>query len=448
MAYRKISLYSILTLLLVFFASAWGEDILESPSNKAAKLKILKAEFEAVLAGAQAPEGNSYLALSLEWENIHAKQKVEKSKLEKKQDRTMGVGGLAGGKENKAEEYVDVDVPYQIPNFFDHAYCLADGKSYPLDRLTEQVPGGIGLRDEFALRKFGEKKQVNFVYVVPKDAKNLAFQFFDYSNGHILIQIKGDLTLARGAGGGVGKALDRFKDEFIEIAANSMRFQSDFKDEKAPSGWRYAVVELGGKSLSSGNIIQIKPDEYIWLSTPEGYCYYGAGATTVEGGMIRFTPEVYENQELAFLVPVTAESFTLGVRIQNKVYALKLSPNFQPQAPKPLLSHRDGTTMDVFIYGTRREGDKVILDFGIKSLVTSGIEIQTSQQFILKTTEGDVPFDEEATGALFQRPPSPFTIPPQTFVRFELAYKTDKSPTALYYRGYESENTFKLGGAK
>lgn len=448
MASRKIRLYPILTLLLAFVTSAWGEDVLESAANKAAKVKILKTEFGARPAGAQAPEGKSYLALNLEWENIYPKQKVERSKLEKKQDRTMGVGGLAGGKENRPEEYVEIDVPYQIPDFFDHAYCLADGKSYPLDRLTEQVPGGIGLRDEFAVQKFGEKKQVNFVYLVPKDAKNVAFQFFDYSNGHILIQIKGDLALARGAGAGGGRALDRFKDEFIEIAANRMGFQSEFKHEKAPAGWQYAVVELGGKSLSSGNIIQIKPEDDIWVSTPEGYCYYGAGATTVEGGMIRLTPEVYENQDLAFLVPVTAKSFTLGVRIQNKVYTLKLNPNFQPQAPKPLLSHRDGTTMEVLVYGMRHEGDNVILDLAIRSLVTSGIEIQTSQQFILKTVEEDIPFDEAATGALFHRPPSPFTIPPQTFVRFELAYKTEKPPMSLYFRGYESENTFRLGEGK
>ena len=416
----------------------------EMPANKAAKLKIGETRFETELAGQKAPPGKLFLVLGTEWENIHPKQKIEKSKLEGKQDRTMGVGGLTGGGQKGKEEYVDADVAYQVPNFFDHAYCLADGKSYPLDRLTEQTPGGIGLKKAFSVTKFGEKKQVTFVYVVPKDAKNLAFQFFDYSNGHLLVPIKGDLALARGAGGGAGKVLDQFKDDFIDISANKMDFQAEFKGEKASVGWQYAVVELGGKSLSEGNIIQIRPKDYLWLNTNDGYLYYCGGATTTEGGLIRFTPEVYQNQEVAFLVPAAAKDFTLGVRIKNKVYNLKLNPRFQPEIPKALASHRDGKTMEISIYGMRKESEKTILDLGIQSFVNSGIEIQTSQQFILKTGEESVNFDVESTGALFHRPPDPFTIPPQTFVRFELAYKSGKVPTALYYRGYESEKTFEL----
>jgi hypothetical protein len=443
---KKIALNFVFVFIFVLFAGAYGETVSESPSNKAARVKILKADLEGELVGQPAPEGKTYLALSLEWENIHPKQKIEKSKLEKKQDRTMGVGGLMGGKAKGEEQYVDADVAYQVPNFFDHAYCLADGKSFPLDKLTEQVPGGIELKKAFSVEKLGEKKQVTFIYVVPQDAKNLAFQFFDYSNGHILIPIKGDLTLARGAGGGAGKVLDQVRDAFIDIAANKMDFQPEFKGVKAPEGWQYVVVELGGKSLSSGNIIQIRPRDYLWLSTNDGYLYFCSGATTTEGGFIRFTPEVFQNQEIAFLVPEAAQALTLGMRIKNNVYNLKLNPRFQPETPKALASHRDGKTMEVFVYGRRTEGDQIILDLGIQSLVTSGIDIQTSQQFILKIGEESVSFDEASTGSLFHRPPDPFTIPPQTFVRFELAYKTDKAPTALYYRGYESENYFQLSG--
>lgn len=443
---HKTSVSSVLVFIVAFLAGADGQNVAERPSNSAARVKILKADFEEEIAGRTAPAGQAYLKLNLEWENIHPKQKIEKSKLEKKPDRTMGVGGLLGGKVKGEEEYVEADVAYQVPNFFDHAYCLADGKSYPLDRLTEQVPGGAGLKAAFAIAKFGEKKPVTFIYLVPKDAENLAFQFFDYANGHILVPIKGDLTLARGAEGGVGKVLDKFKDNFMEVAANRLDFQAEYQGQKAPEGWRYAVVELAGKSLASGNIIQIRPNDYVWLSTDDGYLYYCGGATTAEGGMIRFTPEVYENQEVAFLVPAAADNFTLGIRVRNDVYNLKLSPKFKLEIPKALASHRDGKTMEIFVYGSRREGDRTILDLGIQSLVTSGIDIQTSQQFILKCGEESVNFDEASTGALVRRPPDPFTIPPQAFVRFELAYKNGKAPTALYYRGYESENYFKLSG--
>ena len=102
------------------------------------------------LAGQTAPQGKTYVLLQTEWENIHPKQKVKKSDLEGKPDRTMGVAQLREGKkEEKKEDYVDADVPYVIPNFFDHAYLLADGQTYPLDKLTETMPGGYTLSKEF-----------------------------------------------------------------------------------------------------------------------------------------------------------------------------------------------------------------------------------------------------------------------------------------------------------
>ena len=85
------------------------------------------------------------------------------------------------------------------------------------------------------------------------------------------------------------------------------------------------------------------------------------------------------------------------------------------------------------------------MDLGIKSLAKSGIEIQSDQQFVLKGGEEDITPEETATQALVHRPPTPFVIPPQAFVRFELAYATETVPATLYYRGYESEQNFDLG---
>jgi hypothetical protein len=100
--------------------------------------------------------------------------------------------------------------------------------------------------------------------------------------------------------------------------------------------------------------------------------------------------------------------------------------------------------MEVMVFGIRKEGGKTIVDLGIRSLAKSGLEIQTSQQFLLVIGDQKINFNEEATKTLFHRPPEPFIIPPQTFVRFELAYQTEATPSSLYYRGYESENYFKL----
>jgi hypothetical protein len=442
-----------LFILIVITAIALGmmkaQEAGETSSNKAARIIIHKYSLEKELAGLKAPEGKVYLQLQTEWENVHPKQKVKKSDLEGKPDRTMGVGGLMGGKKKeKEEDYVDMDVPYVVPNFFDHVYLLVDGQAYSLDKLTEAIPGGSSLSKSFTLPKLGDRKKVQFVYLVPAEAKNIAFQFFDYSFGHILIPIQGDQKLSVGQGAPAGRYLDQIKDSMIEMTAQALNFKNEYKGEEAPEGWRYAVVQLSGKSLSGsasmGNIIQIQPEENIWVVTKEGYLYYSCGGSTTEDGFIRFTPEFSQNQEVSFLVPSSIKDYALGIRVRNKVFSLRLGGGFSPEMVKPKASHKDGKTMEVMLFGVRKEEGRVILDLGIKSLVNSGIEIQTEEQFILKGGEEDIYFDEASTGVLFHRPPSPFVIPPQTFVRFELAFDTDEIPAQLYYRGYESETTFSL----
>ncbi len=422
----------------------------EQSANKAAKVTVIESGFEKEVASETPAAGKAFFLLETEWKNIHPKQKIEKSKLEGKQDRTMGVGGLRGGKKKeKEEEYVDADVAYLVPNFFDHAYILADGETYPLDRLTESVPGGIGLKKEFFLPKQGDVKKVRFVYVIPENSRNIAFQFFDYSYGHILIPLKGDLKLAAGAGAARPKALGEFKDSFLELAATAIDFRAEYNEEEAPEGWRYAVVKLSGKSLSASaaekNIVQVEPQEYIWVATKEGHLYYSSGGSTTEEGYIRFTPDFYQSQEVAFLVPAAEKEISLGMRVQNRVYSLALTaaPVTSPST-KPGATHQDGKTMEIMLFNARRDKGLVILDLGIRSQVKSGIEIQTEAQFILKAGGEDIYFDEEATSALFHRPPTPFTVPPQTFVRFELAYETSEIPETLYFRGYESEKNFDL----
>jgi hypothetical protein len=160
---------------------------------------------------------------------------------------------------------------------------------------------------------------------------------------------------------------------------------------------------------------------------------------------IRFTPEFAQGQEVAFVVPAAEKEFSLGLRVENRVYALTLSaqPAAAPPAP-PLALHKDGTTMEVMVFGARREKGLVVLDLGIRSLVKSGVEIQPEPQFVLKAGGEDVVFDEDATNALSHRPPTPFTVPPRTFVRFELAYATDGRPESLYYRGFAGEKTLDL----
>jgi len=258
MSKRRIRLFRLLHFLVLIsmgcsLASAYQENATatEQTANKAAKVVVTESGFEKDVATQAAPSGKAFFILETEWKNIHPKQKIEKSKLEGKQDRTMGVGGLMGGsKSEKKEEMVDADVAYLVPSFLDHAYLLADGESYALDKLTESVPGGHGLKKDFSLPKQGDTKKVRFVYLIPEKAKNIAFQFFDYSFGHILIPLKGDLKIAAGAGAAKSKALGSIKDEYLELSAAALDFRADYGEVEAPEGWRCVVVKLSGKSLS------------------------------------------------------------------------------------------------------------------------------------------------------------------------------------------------------
>lgn len=420
----------------------------ENASNKAAQIKILGSTFEKELAGQKAPPGKIFVVCETEWQNIHPKQKVEKKKLEGKVDRTMGVGGFASKKKTEKEEYVDMDVAYQVRKLQDHVYLLADGMAYALHESTEDIPGGYKMRESFTIAKKGESKKINLVFLVPQDKENLGFQMFDYQYGHVLLLVKGELKKARGSGEASGKILGQARTDMAEFAAHALDFQAEYLGKSAPSGWRYAVVQFSGKSLSGGdirNIVQFKPEEYIWVTTDGGYLYNCSGSSTAMDGLVRFTPEIYQYQELAFLVPESAENFNVGLRSQNKVLHLDLTEKSPAGMPEALAAHKDGDVMEVLLFGMRTEQDKTIVDIGIRSLYDrGGLEIQTRRQFFLLVGEQESEVDMTATSVLLHHPPQPFVVPPGASLRFELAFDTTENPTSLRFRGYRSEGQLKF----
>lgn len=313
--------------------------------------------------------------------------------------------------------------------------------------VTESVPEGVALGEPFTIAKQGEKRKAVFVYSIPERAENLGFHFFDYQYGHVLLPIQGDLEAARGSGKPPGHVLDRIQTELVEIAAHSVDFQSTYADEEAPEDWQYAVVQLSGKSISRENvkdIVQIEPAEYTWVSTEGGYLYYAASGSTTEEGMIRFTPEIFQHQELAFLIPSSDQAAQLGIRLRNDVFLLNLTDTKPKEIPRPIAMHRDGDVLEVMVFDRREKEGNVIMDLGIQSLAKSGIEIQRKAQFMLVVGDEKILPHDSLTDNLPHRPPIPFIIPPKTFIRFELAFETDGIPSFLYYRGYETENYFKL----
>ncbi len=422
----------------------------DTNANKAVHINIKDSSLHNELEGNQAQSQKIFLILNTQWENIHPKQKIEKEKLEKKQDHTMGVKLLTEKKKAK-QEYVYADVAYMVEKLADHIYCLADGLAYSLHPLTEQIQGGAGLFEPFTISKKGDVREVRFVFQVPNNTENLAFQFFDYEYGSILIPVQGSLQDARGNKGPPDGVLSHIEDDLVQAAAHSVSFLNEYEEEQAPDGWQYLRVHISGKSLSGDNIkniVQIEPEEYIWIFAEGGYLYYAVGGTTTDDGFLRFTPEVFQSQEVFFLIPNSAKVQSLGIRIQNKVFNLPLVPEKESKIPDPAASHQDGDTMKIMVFSVEKTDSFVIIDLGIRSLVSSGIEIIKDQQFILIHEGQKIFIDDEFTNSLPHKPPSPFIIPPGTFVRFKLAYKTASLPSVLYFRGFESEKNIEIAVIK
>lgn len=436
---------------IVIARPAAGAKPISSAKNLAVEIEVLATGMQPGIFGSSAPAGSSFVVVDTRWRNVHTKQRMDKASSEGKADRTMGVGSFGGGRtRGSTEDSVDVDVAYQVPRLVDHVYLVADGIATALHPVTEEIPGGPQIGVAFTIRKLGETRDARFAFIAPAGAKNVALQFFDYKYGHVLVPIRGDAKRAAGDGTPPGKVLGKAQTSKLDIAAHTLSFRADYSGATAPQGWRYAVVQLGGRSHSVrngvGDIVQIDPMKFIWLEGDGGYVYPSAGGSTTGSGMLRFTPEIYQMQEVAFLIPAAMDRFTLGLRDNTEVARLAVSSGKPGGLPGAKETHRDGKTMEVLLLGSRQESGYVVLDLAINPLETKGqgITIDPAQQFILVTGSGEVRMDMAATWSRINRPPQPFVVPPGTRLRFELAFPNSGAPTALRIRGFESEGRLKL----
>lgn len=422
-----------------------------SAKNVAVEIEVLSSGSQPSIFGSKAADGRNFVVVDTRWRNVHPKQRMDKASSQGKADRTMGVGTFSGGRApGTAADSVDVDVAYQIPRLADHVYLVADGMATSLHRVTEEIPGGAKIGTPFTVAKLGETRDARLAFIAPADAKNVAVQFLDYTYGHVLVPIRGDPKRAKGDGTAPGKVLDKAQTAKLDIAAHSLVYRPAYEGTVAPQGWKYAIVQLGGRSRSVtaklGDIVQIDPAKFIWLEGDGGYLYPAAGGSTTVGGLLRFTPEIYQTQDVAFLVPASADRFRLGLRAEKEVARLSVTGNKPGGLPRAKETYKDGNTMEVMLLGSRQEGQYMVLDLAIMPLDTKGqgIDIAADQQFLLVTGSGEVRPDMAATWSRTNRPPQPFTVQPTTPLRFELAFPIGSAPTALRVRGFESEGRLRL----
>ncbi len=426
-----------------------GVEAREAVANEAVRVSVTAAAVQPDLFGERAPEGQSFLILATRWENIHPRELVDRASLEGRADRTMGVGAFSGGGGGRTE-YVEADVAYQVPRLLDHIYALVDGAAVSLHSATGILPGGADPEGGLHLPALGSVKTLALAFLVPGEPRDLALQFFDYNYGNVLVSVLGDAGRAGDVAAVAGEDLDRVETDVLEVSATGLSFRNRYDGQQAPAGWRYAVVSLQGQSRSEGggmgNIVQLNPLEYAFLLTDGGYLRYAAGGSVDHAGVIRFTPEVPQRQELAFLVPLEDEAMTLGLRLRNEVVTLSLTDKDPEGLPRrERATHADGDVLEVVLFGGRREGGAWIVDLGLRPEVEGqGLEIQVGAQFLLLTPEGEIVPDLSASAARSGRPPEPFIVPPGTAVRFELVFPVTGDAEGIRYRGFRSEGILRF----
>lgn len=421
--------------------------------NTAVRIELLASGAQPVLFSHRAPADREFVVVDTRWRNVHPRERMTRAQLEGRADRTMGLGNFAsGGGSSGSDEVVDADVAYQVPRLVDHVYLVADGVAQPLHEATEELPGGFPLQEKFTIAKHGEERQARLAFLAPRNAKNVALRFFDYEYGHVAIPLRGsaERALEGGRGGAGDRVLARAEGEKLELVAYSLSFADAYGGEAAPSGWRFAIARIGGRSRSASgevqNIVQVDPRKFIWLEGDGGYLFPTASGSTNRSGLLRFTPEVYQQQEVAFLVPAAMERFRLALRAEGEVTRLDLTRAKPAGLPRARGSHRDGGTMEVLLIGSRRTPEHLVLDLAIRPIVEAqGIEISVDQQFLLVDAAGaETRPDMQASWALPHRPTQPLVVQPDTPLRFELAFPLRGEPVALRVRGFDDEGRIRL----
>ncbi len=422
--------------------------------NNAVRIALMKVVRGPVLAGTPAPDGMEAVILVTRWTNIRPRELVEKSKLEGKADRTYGAGGMfsgTGGGGAGGVETVEMDVPFNVPKVGQHAFLVAGGVATDMRVESVGLPNGIAAHEPLAIARFGESREVRLGYFVPSGSAHLVFRFFDYSNGHITLAVAGDQAQAMVPPDLAGKPDGTLAE--VELAVDGLTFGDRYLDQAAPQGWRFARVAVLGRGVVEtgrmGAIAIIDPTRSVWLAGDGGFVSWGLPPE--DGGRsTSFTPEFFQRRVFAFLVPVDAGRFRLGVRGRGGAVSIAVTA----EEPVPLqvgaVTHADGEVGEIAVLGLRWELEHLVADLGfLPRTGTQGIELNLARQFLLVDPTGtEISPDMQATRQLTRRPPEPTVIPPGTPTRFELAFgvPANLEPSILRYRGFGGEARLDLSG--
>ncbi|RLD23636.1 MAG: hypothetical protein DRI70_09110, partial [Bacteroidetes bacterium] len=386
-------------------------------------------------------KGFQLLKIISVWKNVHAKQITDQKSVGRKADRTMGAGGLFSGQAkggSSESQIIERDVAYKVPKWSNHLFLLADGIAYPVDILSTKLNKGGDPSEGFGIARYGQEREVQHIFRIPVNSKNLALQFFDYTNKNIQIPLAGDIKLARGTGYPPG-VVDKASASGLELGVVNKLLSKSDKILESKQKWSLLTMGMMGKSNirkgNRGNIAQIDAKKYVWLEG-HGGLDYPVSELNSRTRDLRFTPEYFSYEGVSFIVPDSLLNYRLAIRLGSKVSYMKLSEKSPTPPPKPFKSFIDGNVAQWHIYSITETNDGVLVDMGVQgSDPKKGIEIKPYRQIQLSAGNKIHKPDKNKTLSLAYGAKNVVVVPTKGTVRFVLAFNNTPEPTILRIQG-------------
>jgi hypothetical protein len=289
------------------------------------------------------------------------------------------------------------------------------------------------------------KRKFRFSFLIPDNASNLAFHFFDFAYGHITIPLKGDIEKAKKSEQEKSKA-PPIRTKQLESNIDGIDTIADYLGQKAPVGWQFKRVRFLGRSMSKrggrGDIVQLNAQKDLWLQVREGFLY---APQKVNEKFLRFFPDYLSSTHVIFLVPESEKEVNLIVRAGAKTFSMPVGGKEKLALPKPLSSWKDGDVAQFVLLGKSHHKGKIVLDLVAKNLQKDkGIELSPFRQFQLGAGKKSLKADKKKTESLAHGAKRKMVLPPGVSVRFLLVFSSEKGIASIKYRGIKSNHDISL----
>lgn len=385
-------------------------------SNREAKLTVPRIRVSPDIGGQHAPEHRAFLIVSTQWRNIGS-------------------------------------IQYLVPQLGNHLFLLVDGdRQVSLSDTSTAVPHPLPI-DQLLVPTTGSGVGGDVVFEIPDHGvASLELLFIDTDQGDMHVPLFGHAPPApHPIAGPAGNGL-------IEAAILGMREVAAVGGVHAPAGQTYAVIDIGLRALSPGNLVRFDPTMYSVLADADGYSYRVSSLEALDDEYTAATqllPLVPSRGTLAYLIPAAHSALTLAISLpEYKAMTLAL-PNSGPAGTrigKPLVSFEDPETLTLNVLGQSRVAsvgrnspaaghDYVILDLLFISKADQGIEFQTAEQLFLLDGKDEITVDADALAALPHGMTEGSIVAAHGQARYQVIFQVPRSASHLNlrYRGFQSD---------